>query len=122
MTPEHGRAMVARRKFKSGAVTGFWNVPQTLYVVQSYGPHWPLAFWTVEDGWGINESRYHRPTTRRQAAKVAQALTTAGVRPTAYYVDQMIRAIDTHTVIPRQTDVNTVKPVNKQRDFFEVSA
>lgn len=118
MTPAHRSAVAVRREFKSGAVTGFWNAEHTLYVVQSYGPHWPLAAWTQDLGWLVNVTRYHRPTTRRQAAEVTRAILGA----TEVYVDQLIAMIATHKpTIVHQNDESNHKPTNNQADMFEVS-
>lgn len=70
----NARAYVADKlPFTGSNLTGFSSNQGALYVVQSYGPHWPLlVFDHAARLWIENSERYHAPTTRRHAALVRQ--------------------------------------------------
>lgn len=52
-------------KNSNGQLFGRWETP-LMYVVYSYGTHWPLYVWTGFD-WFENEDYYSRTTTRHRS-------------------------------------------------------
>lgn len=65
-----------RQPFKNSTGSLYGKTEQPgLYVVYSYGPHWPLAVWTQDTGWMLNEDKTS-PTTTRHRADVAKCLDT----------------------------------------------
>lgn len=66
-------AISTQEVFRHGAFYSTWKTPE-MYVVYSYGPHWPLAVWTTDEGWVLNSTKYTSPTTNRHAGNVARQL------------------------------------------------
>ena len=66
------RQYVARKTpFKANNSAGLHR--DNLYVVYSYGPHWPLLVFDKAAGvWIENSERYQGQTTRRHAQQVRQ--------------------------------------------------
>jgi len=60
--------LAGRKPFKNstGSLYGLMVKPG-LYVVYSYGEHWPLAVWTQEMGWWVNDDKVSQTTTRHRA-------------------------------------------------------
>ena len=69
ITNKQARAFVQNLKpFATSRRTLYaeWQTP-TLYAVFSYGPHWPLFIYDVEDGtWFENEDKYGVTTTQHR--------------------------------------------------------
>lgn len=65
------REMVqSKRVFEGNSVYGDWAAEKgALYVVYSYGTHWPLFIWSpLEQRWFENSSRYSTTTSRHRSA------------------------------------------------------
>lgn len=62
-------------KNTNGTLFGRWETP-TLYVVYSYGEHWPLFLWHHE-AWACNTDRYS-PTTSRHFSQAHPQCDTVG--------------------------------------------
>jgi len=70
-----------RKPFKTanGTIYGVWQTPN-LYVVYSYGHHWPLVIYDVQhDLWLRNVSKYSVTTTEHGSTAAPQAKTVAPI-------------------------------------------
>lgn len=60
---------VHRREFFKGSnIFGFWNSEESLYIVTSYGNHFPMLVWdNTALQWFENYDKFSRTTTRHQS-------------------------------------------------------
>lgn len=65
--------------FKHGSFFSKW-VTAKMYVVYSYGDHWPLAVWTEGGGWAANNTKAESVTTARHMSAVTVQLLHEEVR------------------------------------------
>jgi len=102
-----------RTPFKKGNMYG--QSSGDLYVVYSYGDHWPLAFHTPHHGWVVNDTKYDGPTTVRHQTAVNLALCFTNHQRAG--TEDMIRTIALY-----KSGVDAKIPPSKQGDLFTVSS
>lgn len=58
-----------RLAFQGNNIYGQWEAAQDVYVVYSYGSHWPLAVWVRQwNQWFVNDARYSCTTSRHRSS------------------------------------------------------
>jgi hypothetical protein len=103
------------KPFKKGAMYGKW-LGHDLYVVYSYGIHWPLAAWHPANGWFVNTDRNSRTTARHSNQTVSSLLGAS---------TSVVSARELGIIISDLSQPVSLAPDHvsrKQQDFFAVSA
>ena len=98
--------------FTKGNLKGRWVTPD-LYVVYSYGEHWPLAAWLPWEQWYVNTER-NSATTNRHCNQVMAAL--CGRNVSNIGKSELIANIERW-----KRGEGMVNVTDKQADLFEVS-
>jgi len=104
-----------RVAFKNGALYGKWLGPD-LYVVYSYGVHWPLAAWYPSTRWSLNTSGNSR-TTGKHLGMVRAAL--HGALVTEVSSGELLQLVSDLSSPASLAPDHTAR---KQNDLFAVSA
>lgn len=77
MTPWELKERLDRwQQFKASNLMAHWDKSVTHYGIFSYGEHWPLAVWNLNQGWVTNATKYHKPTTVKHQNLVNRAITS----------------------------------------------